>query len=217
MRSTQRALRFCLVAVAGALAAAAAHVVVDVAGDYLLVRDAYDGIAHHSRALLLAAVGIAILAAGVRVIFEMLDRRCSSTTSVLAAVRDALGNPVRFALASAVVATVALAAMESFDSSLSGHVIDDVGDLFGGSVLLGAGTAAIAGAVLGWLVHRFVRLIAHYEAPIAAFIVAAFELQLTTGSSPRAQRRTGGSRTIARALLLSRQGRKRGPPRPVFG
>ena len=76
---------------------------------------------------------------------------------------------------------------------------------------------AIAGALFGWLVHRFVRLIAHYEAPISAFIVAVFELQLTTGSLPRAQRRTGGSRTIARALLLSRQGRKRGPPRPVFG
>jgi hypothetical protein len=216
MRSTQRALRLCLVAVAGALAAAAAHVIVDVAGDYLLVRDAYDGIAHHSRALLLAVVGVAILIAAVRAIFDMLDRRCSSTTSLLAAVRDALGDPVRFALASAVVATVALVGMESFDCSLSGR-IDDVGDLFGGSVALGAGTAIIAGVLTGWLIHRFVRLIARYEVSIAAFIVAAFNLGLTTASLPLSRRRLGASRTIGRALLLSRQGRKRGPPRPVFG
>jgi hypothetical protein len=217
MRSTQRALRLCLVAVAGALAAAAAHVVIDVAGDYLLVRDAYDGIAHHSRALLLAVVGIAVLVAVVRAIFEMLDRRCSSTTSVLAAVRDALGDPLRFAVAAAVVATVALAGMESFDTFLSGRAIDEVGDLFGGSVLLGAGTAATAGALCGWLVHRFVQVVARYEAPIAAFIVAAFELAIASESLPRAQRRFSTSRTMARALLLSQQGRKRGPPAPVFG
>jgi hypothetical protein len=216
MRSTQRALRLCLVAVAGALAAAVAHVAIDVAGDYLLVRDAYDGIAHHSRALLLIAVGVVILIAAVRVIFDALDRRCSSTTSMLAAVRDALGSPVRFTLASAAVATIALVGMESFDCSLTGR-IGDVGDLFGGSVLLGAGSAVIAGALCGWLMHRFVRLVAQYEAPIAALIVAAFNLGLTAAALPLSLRPFGASRTVGRALLLSRQGRKRGPPRPVFG
>jgi hypothetical protein len=199
------------------MAAAFAHVVIDVAGDYILVRDAYDGMAHHSRALLLAVVGLAVLAGAVRAIFELLDRRCASTTSVLAAVRDALGNPVHFALASAAVAIVALVGMESFDCWLSGQPVDDVGDLFGGSVILGAGTAAIAGSSFGWLVHRIVRLIARYETPIAAFILAAFDLRLTTESLPHAQRRLGAWRTMARALLLSQQGRKRGPPRPVFG
>ena len=133
------------------MTAAFAHVVIDVAGDYILVRDAYDGMAHHSRALLLAVVGLAVLAGAVRSIFELLDRRCASTTSVLAAVRDALGNPVHFALASAAFAIVALVGMESFDCWLSGRPVDDVGDLFGGSVTLGAGTAAIAGRVSdGW-------------------------------------------------------------------
>ncbi|MGA8534320.1 MAG: hypothetical protein WB615_09465 [Candidatus Tumulicola sp.] len=216
MHSTQRALRWCLVAVAGALAAAVAHVVIDVAGDYLLARDAYDGIAHHSRALLLAIVGVTLLAGAVKAIFDILDRRCSSTTSTLAAVRDALGNPLRFALASAAVAIVALVAMESFDCLLSGR-IEDVGDLFGGSVALGAGTAAFAGALCGALVHRVVRFVARYEAPIAAFIVAVFNLKAISESLPRAQRRFGASRTVNRALLLSRQERKRGPPCPVSG
>jgi hypothetical protein len=216
MRSTQRALRLCLVAVAGALAAAAAHVVIDVAGDYLLARDAYDGIAHHSRALLLALVGVAILFAAVRAIFDILDRRCSSTASTLVAVRDALGDPLRFALASAAVAIVALVGMESFDCSLSGRV-DDIGDLFGGSIALGVGTAFIAGTLLGWLVHRFVRLLAHYEMPIAAFIVSAFTLDPVAALPALSQRRVVAATTLALALLRSLQGRKRGPPRPVFG
>jgi uncharacterized membrane protein len=216
MRSTQRALRLCLVAVAGALAAAAAHVIIDVAGDYVLVRDAYDGLAHHSRALLLAIVGVAVLIGAVRAVFEVLDRRCSSTTRLLAAVRDALGDPVRFALASAAVATIALVGMESFDCSLTGR-IDDVGDLFGGSVALGASTAIAAGALFGWLLHRFVRLIAHYETPIVAFIAAAFNLGTFAMPLPLRHARFDALRAPDCAVLLTRQGRKRGPPLSVFG
>ena len=216
MRSTQLALRVCLVAVAGALAAACAHVAIDVAGDYLLARDAYDGIAHHSRAMLLALVGLAVLVVAVRAICDMLDRRCGSTRSTLAAVRDAVGNPIGFTLSAAGVAVVALIGMESFDCSLTGRV-DDVGDLFGGSVALGVSSAVAFGAFFGWLTQRCVRLIAKYEAPIAAFIAAVFKLVLGASPVRPAQRRTWIPRTLAYALVLSRQGRKRGPPRPVFG
>jgi len=216
MRSTQFALRVCLVAVAAALAAAAAHVVVDVAGDYLLARDSYDGIAHHSRALLLALVGLALLVAAVRSICDLLDRRCGSTTSTFAAVRSALGNPVTFAIASAICAVVALAAMEWFDCSFGGR-IDDIGDLFGGSIALGGGTAVLFGAVAGWLTHRCVRLIAKYEAPIAAFIFAVLNVVFPVALLGPSRQRVVVSRTAAYALVLTRQGRKRGPPRPVFG
>lgn len=216
MRSTQRALRFCLIALAGALAATVAHVVIDVAGDYVLARDAYDGVAHHSRVLLLAVIGLAVLLAAARAICDMLDRRCGSTKSTLAAVRDALGNPAAFALSSACVAVITLIGMESFDSSLTGR-LDDIGDLFGGSVALGAGTALIAGAVVGWLTHRFVRILAAYEAPIAAFIVAVLNFSSRgTGIRP-IRHNLCVSPAVAYALILSRQGSKRGPPRPVFG
>jgi hypothetical protein len=205
-----------LVAVAGAIAAACAHVAIDVAGDYVLPRDAYDGIAHHSRAMLLALVGLAVLVVAVRAICDILDRRCGSTRSTLAAVRNAVGNPIGFTLAAAAVAVVTLVGMESFDCSLTGRV-DDVGDLFGGSVALGASSAVAFGALFGWLTHRCVRLIAKYEAPIAAFIVAVFRLVRGTSAMRPASRRTRTPRTLAYALVLSRQGRKRGPPRPVFG
>ncbi|MBV8372712.1 MAG: hypothetical protein JOY69_05585 [Candidatus Eremiobacteraeota bacterium] len=198
------------------MAATVAHIAIDVAGDYLLVRDAYDGVAHHSRTLLLAIVGIGVLAAAVRAIFEALDRRCPSKTSLLAAIRSALGNPVSFAVASAAVATVVLIGMEAFDSSLTGQLAD-LEDLFGGSVALGAGTAVVVGALFGWLVHRIVGAIARFEAPIVAFIVAAFNLRIVSAPRAVAYRRFGEPIAVGRALRLSRQGRKRGPPAPVFG
>jgi hypothetical protein len=217
MRSTQLALRFCLIAVAGALAAAAAHVVIDIAGDYLLARDSYDGMEHHSRALLLALVGVAILLAAIRTIFEILDRRCGSATSVLTAVRSSLGHPGRFAAESAGVAVLALVAMETFDCALSGRKAG-LTDLFGGSLLLGGSTIVVAGAISGWFVHRLVAFIAKHESPITAFVLAVFRLlDLTVAAVPLTKNRSRALRSVGRALLLSRQGRKRGPPAPIPG
>ena len=216
MRSTQLALRVCLVAVAGALAAAAAHVVTDVAGDYLLPHDAYDGIAHHSRPVLLALAGLVLLGAALRIICDLHDRRCTSKITMLAAVRVALGRPTAFAVASGAAATVALAGMEFFDCSLSGRIAG-IDDLFGGSIALGAGTALLLGAACGWVIHRCVRLVAKYEAPIAAFIGSVLKLAAGAQIAVTSQCRVSTVPCIAYALILTRQGRKRGPPRPVFG
>ncbi len=216
MRSTQFALRFCLVAVAGALGAAAAHVVTDVAGDYLLVHDAYDGVAHHSRPVLLALAGLVLLVAALRIICDLLDRRCASKPSMLAAVRVAIGHPAVFVVASGAAAIAALAGMEYFDCSLAGRIAG-FDDLFGGSVALGAGTALLFGAAFGWLTHRCVRLAAKYEAPIAAFIGSILKLAVRTPIAAASQRRIATARAPVSALILTRQGGKRGPPRPVFG
>lgn len=216
MRSTQLALRFCFVAVAGALAAAAAHVVTDIAGDYLLARDAYDGVAHHSRPVLLAAAGLVLLVAAIRIICDLIDRRCNSRTSMLAAVRGALGHPAVFVLASGITAVVALAGMEYFDCSLAGKVVG-FDDLFGGSVALGAGTALAFGAALGGLTRRCVRLCAKYEAPIAAFIVSILKLGMRTPARPMSRHGIELPRAVVYALILTRQGGKRAPPCSVFG
>ncbi|MGB8520744.1 MAG: hypothetical protein WCD38_11345 [Candidatus Tumulicola sp.] len=216
MRSTQLALRVCLVAVAAALAAAAAHVLTDVAGDYLLSHDAYDGVAHHSRPVLLALAGLVLLVAALRIICDLLDRRCSSKTSMLAAVRAALGHPAVFAVASGAAAIAALAGMEFFDCSLAGRIAG-IDDLFGGSVALGGGTALFLGAACGWIIHRCVRLVAKYEAPIAALIGSVLKLATGIPVAVTSQCRAATVPCIAYALILTRQGRKRGPPRPVFG
>lgn len=216
MRFTAQALRVCLIAVAAALAAAAANVGIDVAGDYLLAHDTYDGVAHHSRALVLAVVGLVLLLAVVRAIFDSLDRRCRSTSSLVATIRGALGDPVSFAAAAAVVAVVMLVGMESYDSLLTGRLAD-LRNLLGGSVTLGAGTALAFGALLGWFTHRCIRVIAKYEAPIAAFIVSVLACAGYGVRPQSTRRRVCVSTTVACALVLLRQGRKRGPPHPVFG
>lgn len=216
MRSTQLALRFCLVAVAGALAAAAAHLATDIAGDYLLLHDAYDGVAHHSRPVLLALAGLVLLAAALRIICDLLDRRCASKPSMLAAVRAALGHPAAFAVAAGAAAIVALAGMEYFDCSLAGRTAG-IDDLFGGSIALGAGTALILGAAIGWLTHRCVRLAAKYEAPIAAFIGSILKLTVSTPIAAASQRRIATMRAPVSALILTRQSGKRAPPRLVLG
>lgn len=216
MRSAQLALRVCLVAVAGALAATSAHVLTDVAGDYLLAHDTYDGVAHHSRTfLVVAAVLVLLLVAAVRLAATLMSRFCPSRASTVRAMRGALGRPATFALVSAAAAIFALAGMEYFDCSAAAKAVDVPG-LFGGSIALGAGTALLAGAAFGWLVHRVARLAAKYEAPIADFIAAVFKTAIN-GRMPQPLRR--GAETAAShayALLLIRHGRKRGPPASVL-
>jgi hypothetical protein len=188
-----------LLAAGGALGAVIAHVVVDVAGDYLLARDAYDGIAHDSRTLLLGLLAIGTLIAASRTVFSMLDRHRGTSGSFLTAVRDALGHPARFAAAAAAIAILGMVAMESLDCIVGGRIAD-VADLFGGSLLLGAVAAAVSGALCGWGAHRLVRSLAARELPIAAFIIAAF-------------------RAVDRAIAVVSftRDRKRGPPAPIPG
>lgn len=215
MRSAQLVLRFCAIAVAGALAATAAHVVTDVAGDYLLVHDTYDGLAHHSRGLLVGAVAVVLLVAAFRYCCEALDRRCPSRTRALSAVRDALGHPAAFAAASGIVALVALAGMEYFDCSLADSATGPAA-LLGGSIALGATSALLTGAVFGWLTHRAVRVAAKYETPIAGFILAVFEPAIRVCAVRSTRRSIETVPVTVCALILTRQGHKRGPPRPVF-
>jgi hypothetical protein len=215
MRSTTAALRIALIAMAGAVGAALAHLVIDVAGDYLLARDAYDGMAHHSRAVLLVTVGTLALLSLARVFFDMLDRRCASATSLRRQVRTALGKPHRFAAETAAVAIVVLAAMECFDCVTLGVRIDDIADVFGGSLALGLTTAIACGSLMGLLVHRVLRLLAEYEPIIAEMVLAVLRAEFPRLSRGAIPRRTDAATPIERRLLLARRGRKRGPPLPT--
>jgi hypothetical protein len=217
MRSAQTALRASLVALAAALAALVAHVTIDVAGDYLLAHDTYDGMPHESRAVFIVAVAALAIAAASRVLFDLLDRRCGSTASLLRRVRGALGSPAAFVAQTALLAVLTLAGMELLDCAASGTPVDGIEDLFGGSLLLGLSTISIAAALAGWLAHRLVRLLAEYEPALAAlvfrFIVAAAALPVRSATAYRGR----SSRTTLRALLLARRGTKRGPPLPIPG
>jgi hypothetical protein len=217
MRYVQAALRVALVALAGALAALVAHVAIDVAGDYMLAHDTYDGIAHESRALFVVAIAALSLAVALPLLLDLLERRCSSTASLLRRVRASLGSPALFAVLSTGLAIVTIAGMEWMDCSAARAPIDGIEDLFGGSLALGLGLTVTAGAFSGWLVHRLVRLIAAFEPQITTLLVRLVGAACAALAPVLAALRAPASRTIVRSLLLASRGSKRGPPLPTSG
>lgn len=221
MRSAEVAFRAALVALAGTLAALIAHWVIDEAGDYLLAHDAYDGVSHHSRGIILLAVTLVVVAGIVRVAFDVLDRRHLSAVSLLRSVRRSIGPAASFVVQTAVVAIVLTAAMESLDLALAHVAIDDVADLFGGSLTLGLGCTLGIGVCLGALIHRLVQIISDFEPQIAALLVRLIATRTADSAALRAILRPIAFESVERALLLSRRGTKRGPPfrlldKPLF-
>jgi hypothetical protein len=206
----KRNQRIWLLAAGAAFAAAAAHVCVDVAGDYLLAHDAYDDVTHHSRVLVLAFVGALALVATIRVFGDILTSSTRNANTLLRSLHGALGHPLLFATQTALLSVAGMAAMESLDGALSGD-FESWTALFGGSVLLGAGTAAVCGFIVGRLVHCLVRWLAKREPRIAAFVLAAFRPR-TAVSLFIAVPRIRAAAPLRRGLLLSCSGRKRGPP-----
>lgn len=173
MRSLQGAFYATLVLVSGAIAAVLAHAAIDFAGDFLLAHDTYDGIEHHSRAIFGGLVLAAAALVALRYLWEALDRRCGSLTSLLRQLRTARGvSPWRFVLLVVIVALVALVAMEWTDAVLDGVRIDGLEDLLGGSLALGLSITIVAGIGVGWLVRLGLHALADWEPVLCAFLAS---------------------------------------------
>jgi hypothetical protein len=215
LRCTLTTLRVLLVALAAMSAAVLAHVTIDIVGDYVLARDAYDGITHSSRVVLVVGLAVLLLAAGSRLLFDLLDRRCVSRASLLQLVRDSLGGPLPFIAQSVAVCVVALAAMELFDCYAAHAAPVSLVALFGGSYLLGLGAACVTGVLTGWLTHRVVTIISEREPEIVALLWCLRALALCGSAGVQLAERLRTPHSIARALLLSARGSKRGPPLPI--
>jgi len=208
-------LRVSLVGVAAMSAALLAHVIIDVLGDFVLARDAYDGVTHGSRVVLIVGLAVLLLAVSSRLLFDLLDRRCASKASLLRLVRDSLGAPLPFIVQSIAVGVVALAGMELFDCYVAHAAPLGLIELFGGSYVLGLSAACVTGALSGWLTHRAVTIISEREPEIVALLWCLTALSLSASADVRLTKRSSTSQSIARALLLSARGRKRGPPLPI--
>jgi hypothetical protein len=211
MAASGRSQRVWFLAAAAAFAAVAAHVFVDLAGDYLLVHDDYDDVAHHSRLLVLGLVaGIAVVAM-LRVFGEMLESTARNPRTLLYRLRESLGSQVLFSAHTAALTIGAMGAMEALDCALS-RSDGSWTALFGGSILLGGGSAAVVGAVFGWFAFRFISWLADREPHIAALVVAAFRMQIDGAPSLTTCPAASAPPPPLRRLLLLRSGRKRGPP-----
>ncbi len=197
--------------VIGACAAALiAHIGVDVLGDYLLPHDTYDDIAHASRTALscLALLGIAV-SAFTLIHAGLDDARAGKWQRVLA-------NPApRWSgvyVAFVVIATFAiLAAMELADLRLAGASVDDVGDLLGGSLWLGASTTLVVAVAVALGMWRIASWAAGARETAIRLLATWFISRAEPGGAARLATRRPAAH-VASLPVLTRSTSKRGPP-----
>jgi hypothetical protein len=204
--------------VAAGIAATVAHLVIDLAGDVLLPRDSYDFVAHHSRAV--AVVGaLALTAAALLHVLDvaLAEARGGDGISLRAVFDNAVPRrtPWRFVALTVVGAILGLMAMEAFDSLASHGTMDDIGDLFGGSLWLGLGIAIPIAGLTGGLVWRAARFVAESHRAIVHAVAVLFAI--AGGQPPPGARPCGGVTPMPtphrRAMILARHAGKRAPPR----
>ena len=211
------ALRLGVPLAAALLAALCAHVAIDVAGDYVLAHDTYDAPAHGSRWL--ASIGLAALAcAGL---WALVRATLAETRGSRGALRAALGSalpigPLAFVLGVTAAALPLLLGMAWLDASFAGIGVDDVGDLLGGSIPLGAGlTIAFAvAAALG--TRKLIAFLSRFHRSIVRVVEAFVRLARLV---VRASRILVASNTQDRprvpAALVRCTRANRAPPGPV--
>jgi hypothetical protein len=196
---------------AATAAAAAAHVLIDIVGDYALPHDTYDNLAHTSRELFSGVaflIAFALAARGLRFCCELATLYRSRLPRAASCLRERIGFIAGVVAGSAVL----VPAMELLDGRLGGMPVKELDDAFGGSILLGLSvTALCAGAVAALVFALACWLISHRD-DIAAIIetLLRHDTSLKRPSGRELQRYsfTPRRRRASLALRLS----KRGPP-----
>jgi hypothetical protein len=195
-------------------AALLAHVGIDLAGDFLLARDAYDGIDHRSRSevfVIAVALGSAAL---IRTLWLALDEARTGRARSRPTFAAVFGQrPWRFALAVVALTIPALAGMEFFDIVADGGRLDDPLDLLGGSAWLGLGLTLPAAVFVALMVRSIANLVMGSHRALVTVISRLFALLARFG--PRVQKSAlepGAGVPFRRRSILSRRCGKRGPP-----
>jgi hypothetical protein len=195
---------------AAAAGAVLAHVAIDVVGDYALSTDSYDHL-HHSSRELISGVALAIAAIlvgrGLRGCCEIAQRNRTRLAHVAYGVREVVGYSIGVVGASCVL----VPAMEWLDGRLDGIAVREIGDAFGGSLLLGLGTTAICASLVAALIFALARWLISYRDAIVAI------LETLTRWSGDAVRRLSCELeryclTFRRRASLTSRLSKRGPP-----
>lgn len=197
----------CVVAVA-ALAAALGHIAIDALGDVLLAHDTYDDIAHDSRTVGAALAACVFLGAGARSVYLALRSRLGyrSARRVFR-----IESPVRFAALVVALAIPGVLGMEALDAALAGRCVDDAGDLFGGSIVLGLTTTIAVALVVAIAACVLLRFFSSTQALLVRAVAELFQLRGRCGAGAfRRQQRRRASLGIP--LVFLRHAAERGPP-----
>jgi len=209
-----QALRLALPCFAACAAAVLAHVAIDIAGDYLLAKDAYDALDHGSRfgvsllALVAAAGGLwAILRAALA---EVRGSQ-GALRSVLRAAAPA--SPLRFLGIVALFSVPVLLGMAGLDAAVAGKPVDDLGDLVGGSFILAGTLLALCAGLVSGAVLGFLRLLCRFHRTLVRVVEAFVRLALAFASAadPVAARREAGRARTHSSLRRCTSG-NRAPP-----
>lgn len=187
-----------------------AHAAIDLVGDYALAHDSYDNLAHGSRELVggvALLIAVVLAARGLRNCCEIALANRTRAVSASLRLRECIG----YALCAIAASCALVPAMEWLDGRLDGDPVHNLGQAFGGSLLLGVLTTVLCASLIGAIVFGIARwLISQRDA-----ITAILETLLRRNGGPlrhptgELYRRVLTFRRIERgALRLT----KRGPP-----
>lgn len=214
-RGTAFALRLATTLAAALLAALAAHVAIDVVGDYVLAHDTFDDHAHGSRglaSLALVAAALASLWVPARAVLAETRGSRGALQSVLSAALPA--SPTTFVLSVVAAALPLVAAMAWLDALAAGAGVDDVADLFGGSVPLGAGLALAFALISGAGALRLVAFLGRHQRTIVRVVEAFVRVANHGTSALLALAPERPDRPRVAAALARCAGGNRAPPAP---
>jgi len=208
------ALGALVVVFAACCAALLSHVAIDIAGDFLLAHDTYDGLDHRSRSDVFAfglTIGIGAL---LRLVWGAIREAHTGRSGARPGFDDVYGRgPWRFILFVVALTVPALATMEAFDLACSGSSIDGAADLFGGSFGLGFAVTIPVAVLSAFAVRFLARLITASQHSLAVVFERLISL-LTRTARARQERshRRGAAGVRRNRSILARRSAKRGPP-----
>jgi len=199
---------------AAGVAALFAHVGIDLAGDVVLARDAYDGLDHRSRSDVCSVALMLTIGALLHVVWLALSEARTGRAKIRPTFDELFGPaPWRFVCAVSALTLPALMTMELFDIVADGRRLDDVTDLLGGSTWLGLSITIPVAALVAWLVRSIAKLVMRSHRSLVTVIgrFLAFLLTLCPRVGMCALAPSSGLR-LRRRSILSRGSGKRGPP-----
>ncbi len=148
---------------AAAVAAATAHFVIDVVGDFALSHDSYDHLRHGSREIVSAvalALGTMLAIRGLRACCEIAARNRARVGSIHFGFIETAGFFAGVVLFTALL----VPSMEILDATAAGLAFGGLGDAFGGSLPIGITSAVSCALLAGASLYGLARwLISHRD------------------------------------------------------